>query len=165
MDIDLKQIKELMRAMRQFEMSELEIESDAGRIRLGRPNDNAGMTSNVMMPAYMPGIAGMGTPSSVPPPPDSDRSAAPVSAPADDPNMAYITSPFVGTFYRAPGPDAKNFVEVGDNIKPGQTLCIVEAMKLMNHIESEIGGQIVEVLIENGQVVEYGDRLFKVRKG
>ncbi|MBW2588623.1 MAG: acetyl-CoA carboxylase biotin carboxyl carrier protein [Deltaproteobacteria bacterium] len=90
-------------------------------------------------------------------------STQPSGAPApeeDDSN--YLTTPFVGTFYRAPSPDTDAFVEVGDSIAPGQVLCIVEAMKLMNEIESEVAGTIVEVLVENGKPVEYGDRLFRI---
>ncbi|MDH3817670.1 MAG: acetyl-CoA carboxylase biotin carboxyl carrier protein, partial [Myxococcales bacterium] len=75
---------------------------------------------------------------------------------------SYVTSPFVGTFYRAPSPETDAFVEVGDSIAPGQVLCIVEAMKLMNEIESELAGTIVDVLVENGKPVEYGDRLFRI---
>jgi acetyl-CoA carboxylase biotin carboxyl carrier protein len=74
-----------------------------------------------------------------------------------------ITSPFVGTFYRAASPETANFVEVGSVVKKGQTLCIVEAMKLMNEIESELGGTVVEVLVENGKSVEYGQKLFLIR--
>ena len=79
---------------------------------------------------------------------------------ADDDN--YVTSPFVGTFYRAPSPESESFVQAGDSITPGHVLCIVEAMKLMNEIESEVSGTIAEVLVENGKPVEYGDRLFRI---
>jgi len=82
----------------------------------------------------------------------------------DDPSTHYITSPFVGTFYEAPSPNAEAFVKVGSEIKPGKVLCIVEAMKLMNEIEADVAGTILEVLAENGKSVEYGDRLFKVKK-
>ncbi|MBN8615708.1 MAG: acetyl-CoA carboxylase biotin carboxyl carrier protein, partial [Deltaproteobacteria bacterium] len=93
---------------------------------------------------------------SLPPPPPVPR--------VDDPNVVTITSPFVGTFYRSPSPEAGPFVDVGSDIRPGTVLCIVEAMKLMNEIESEIAGTIVEVVGENGKPVEYGDVLFRVRK-
>jgi acetyl-CoA carboxylase biotin carboxyl carrier protein len=83
----------------------------------------------------------------------------------DDGSVTYITSPFVGTFYRAPSPDAPPFVEVGQKVTPGQVLCIVEAMKLMNEIEAEAAGVIAEVCVENGKPVEFGDRLFKVKAG
>lgn len=82
-----------------------------------------------------------------------------------DGNVSYITSPFVGTFYRSPNPEAAAFVDEGSKIKKGQALCIVEAMKLMNEIESEVEGVIVQILVENGQPVEYGEPLFKIRQG
>jgi acetyl-CoA carboxylase biotin carboxyl carrier protein len=77
-------------------------------------------------------------------------------------NGTYVTTPFVGTFYRAPSPDGDPFVGVGDAIVPGQVLCIVEAMKLMNEIEAEVAGTIVEILGDDGKPVEYGDRLFRI---
>ncbi|HVN67132.1 MAG TPA: acetyl-CoA carboxylase biotin carboxyl carrier protein [Candidatus Sulfotelmatobacter sp.] len=76
-----------------------------------------------------------------------------------------ITSPMVGTFYRAPSPEAPAFVDVGDEVEPGKVVCIVEAMKLFNEIESEVRGKIVKVLVENGKPVEYGQKLFLVKKG
>ncbi|MCU0673003.1 MAG: acetyl-CoA carboxylase biotin carboxyl carrier protein [Myxococcota bacterium] len=91
--------------------------------------------------------------------------SAPVAiapAPAD---VVYVTSPFVGTFYRSSSPGGEPFVKPGSRVEVGQTLCIVEAMKLMNEIEAELAGEILEVLVENGKTVEYGDKLFKVRKG
>jgi acetyl-CoA carboxylase biotin carboxyl carrier protein len=91
--------------------------------------------------------------------------AAPAAAPADEAGIHYITSPIVGTVYRSANPSAPSFVSPGDRVKPGQTLCIVEAMKLMNEIECDVAGEIVKVLVENGQPVEYGERLFAVRVG
>ncbi len=91
-------------------------------------------------------------------------SPAPSASSGSEEGVQYVTSPLVGTFYRAPSPDASHFVEVGTKIRPGQRLCIVEAMKLMNEIESEIEGTIVEILVENGKPVEYGQKLFKVKK-
>ena len=79
-------------------------------------------------------------------------------------NVAYVTSPFVGTFYRSPSPEAPPFVEVGSNIRAGQALCIVEAMKLMNEIEAEFAGTILECLVETGSPVEFGQKLFRVKK-
>ncbi len=83
--------------------------------------------------------------------------------PVEDPGIHPITSPIVGTFYRAPSTNAAPFVQPGDFVKPGQTLCIVEAMKLMNEIECDVAGEVVAVLAENGQPVEYGERLFAIR--
>ncbi|WP_055070772.1 acetyl-CoA carboxylase biotin carboxyl carrier protein [Clostridium massiliamazoniense] len=81
-----------------------------------------------------------------------------------DENLTIITSPMVGTFYEAPGVDLDPFVKVGDSIKEGDTLCIIEAMKLMNELESEINGEIVSIMVKNGEMVEYGKPLFKVRR-
>ena len=90
---------------------------------------------------------------------DRKRASEPVPPPNKDKQWLEITSPMVGTFYRAPAPDEGPFVEIGDRIAPGQTVCIIEAMKLMNEIEAEISGQIVEIAVENGQPVEYGQTL------
>ncbi|MEC7524105.1 MAG: acetyl-CoA carboxylase biotin carboxyl carrier protein [Myxococcota bacterium] len=158
MDIDLKQMRELMRAMKQLGMSELEIEQDGNRLYMRR-GDPAG-PAIAMQPM-------MAAAPSVPPPapaPAAPAAPPPAAEAKDDPNVVYITSPFVGTFYRAPSPDAPTFVEKGQKIAAGDVLCIVEAMKLMNEIESEISGTIVEILVENGKPVEYGDQLFKVQK-
>ena len=81
----------------------------------------------------------------------------------EDPSLTYVRSPMVGTFYRAPEPGAPPFVNVGDRIKPGQVMCIIEAMKLMNEIESECVGEVVEIFVENAQPVQYGDKLFSIR--
>ena len=85
-------------------------------------------------------------------------------AEATDSNLVAVTSPFVGTFYRAPSPEAGNFCEVGSTVKKGQTLCIIEAMKLMNEIECDVAGTVAEILVENGKSVEYGQKLFMIRK-
>ena len=89
--------------------------------------------------------------------------AQPAGESSEDPGIHHITSPIVGTFYRAPSANGSPFVQPGDFVKPGQTLCIVEAMKLMNEIECDVAGEVVAVLVENGQPVEYGERLFAVR--
>ena len=90
---------------------------------------------------------------------DNKRSSEPVPPSSKDKQWLEITSPMVGTFYRAPAPDEPPFVNLGDRIAPGQTVCIIEAMKLMNEIEAEISGEIVEIALENGQPVEYGQTL------
>ncbi|MGA2080514.1 MAG: acetyl-CoA carboxylase biotin carboxyl carrier protein [Holophaga sp.] len=89
--------------------------------------------------------------------------ALPAPERGEDPGVHHITSPIVGTFYRAPSATSAPFVQPGDFVKPGQTLCIVEAMKLMNEIECDVAGEVVAVLVENGQPVEYGERLFAIR--
>jgi acetyl-CoA carboxylase biotin carboxyl carrier protein len=160
MEIDLKQLKELMRSLKQFEITELELEKNGERIKLCRGGEVVAAHASIgqaSAPSFAPAPSALsGSGPSVPPP-------APVAA-VDDASIHYITSPFVGTFYPAPTPGAEPFVKVGSEVKPGQTLCIVEAMKLMNEIEADVGGTILEVLRENGKPVEYGDKLFKVKK-
>jgi len=170
MDIDLKQLKELMRALKQFDVQELTIEREDWKLVLRRGEDadaSSAAAPAIALPPYP-----MAPPSQPPAPPAAAPSAAPAPAPAaaaaaeeDDPNVVFVTSPFVGTFYRAPSPSDPPFVNVGDAIEPGKPLCIVEAMKLMNEIEADVAGTVAEILVENGKPVEYGDRLFKIRKG
>ena len=160
MEIDLKQLKELMRALKQFDIQEVELERGEERIHLRR-----GGSEGVAAPQYAQfpvSIPPLPSHASVPAP-DSAATKTPSEA-ADDPNVAFVTSPFVGTFYRSPSPDASQFVTIGEDVEPGRVLCIVEAMKLMNEIEAEFPCTVLELLVENGKPVEYGDRLFKVRK-
>ncbi len=151
MDIDLKQLKELMRSLKQHDISELEIEKNGERIKLCRSVEHVGHAQVSMMPpAIMASLPG--------------QAPAARAEVEDDASIHYITSPFVGTFYECPSPGSDPFVKPGSEIKAGQSLCIIEAMKLMNEIEADVTGTIVEVLAENGKSVEYGDRLFKVKK-
>jgi acetyl-CoA carboxylase biotin carboxyl carrier protein len=161
MEIDLKQLRELMRSLRQFDVTEVEIEKDGERIYLRR---GAEPVSYGAVAAPPPSMTSMMPTAPLPPPPPTPTKAAAAPVSADDPSLTTITSPFVGTFYRAPSPQAPSFVDVGSEIRPGSVLCIVEAMKLMNEIESEIAGTIVEIVAANGKPVEYGDALFRVRK-
>lgn len=140
MKLDLEQLRELIRLLDEANLTEIEVEHDDDRIRVRR--DPAAIVAAV--------------PQSVAP---TAEGAAAVAA---DEIGVYVTSPFVGTFYRSPSPDSDPFVEVGDEIVVGQVLCIVEAMKLMNEIEAETAGTVVEVLVENGKPVEYGDKLFRI---
>ncbi len=154
MDIDLKQLKELMRSLKQFDISELEIEKNGERIKLARGGaEHSHHTSMSMMPSAI--VASI---------PGNAPAHVKGEAIEDDASIHYITSPFVGTFYESPSPDSDPFVKVGSEIKTGQGLCIIEAMKLMNEIEADVSGTILEIIGENGKSVEYGDRLFKVKK-
>ena len=143
----MRQLRELMRALRQFDLSEIEIRQGDQRIAVRR--------SPTRMVAAEPATR---------PAPEHPHAAAPSAAAAEEVGMVFITSPFVGTFYRAPAPEAPPFTDVGQSIGLGQVVCIVEAMKLMNEIETEVAGKVVEVLVENGKPVEYGQRLFKIQK-
>jgi acetyl-CoA carboxylase biotin carboxyl carrier protein len=160
MEIDLEQLKALARALRRYDLTKIEIKSGEQTITLERALTAAAG------PAAMPSVFPMATGGREP----ADGAFDPVGRPSlppppsDDPHLIEVTSPLVGTFYRAPSPTARSFVEVGTPVKKGQVLCIVEAMKLMNEIESDIDGTVAEILVENGKPVEFGERLFKIRK-
>lgn len=140
-----------MKAMDDHGLSELELERADERIVLRRGPGGA-----------IPMVAG--TPSYAPPPMSVPPAAAPSGGEEEAVEGEYVTSPFVGTFYRAPNPGSPPFVKEGASFEGGQTLCIVEAMKLMNEIEAEFSGKILEILVENGKPVEYGDKLFRVSR-
>jgi acetyl-CoA carboxylase biotin carboxyl carrier protein len=153
-NIDLKQLEGLLKVLEERDISEFEFEDEKVRVHLKR-----GQPAQVLAPPFHYAVSPhSGDALSVPP------SGMDAAAKQSEGNVAYVTSPFVGTFYRSPSPDAPPFVDVGSNIRPGQALCIVEAMKLMNEIEAEFAGSILECLAETGSPVEFGQRLFKVKK-
>ena len=160
-----ERVDALAEVLRRHDLSEVEVEEAGVRIYLRRGGAAepvfAAAThapTPIAVPVHAPAAA-TSAPAAAPP------AAAAPSTDTSDGNVAYVTSPFVGTFYRSPSPDTAPFVDVGTRIKKGQVLCIVEAMKLMNEIESEIEGSIVQILVENGQAVEYGEPLFKIKVG
>jgi acetyl-CoA carboxylase biotin carboxyl carrier protein len=140
--VDLETVRELARIIGEFGLTEVEADP-SGHVRVRRELGGAG-GAHVALPG--------GLPIALAPPPLVD--GAPEAG-------TFITSPFVGTFYRAPSPETASFVEVGQNVRKGQVVCIVEAMKLMNEIESESDGKIAEILAKNGEHVEYGQRLIR----
>ena len=153
MQISLEQLKSLLETLEKGDVSEFEYEDEQLKLRLA-----LGKKASVVHAApvaYAPAAAA----------PAAGAAPAQPKSNEDDANAVFITSPFVGTFYRAPGPEAANFVEVGSSVKQGQTLCIIEAMKLMNEIESDAAGTITEILVDNGKSVEFGQKLFKLKKG
>jgi acetyl-CoA carboxylase biotin carboxyl carrier protein len=152
---ELRQVRELAKILNQNELAEIEFENAGIRVRLRREVASA---STVLAPATV--IATPLTAPSPAPAKPAEGTAAPPAPHVED--GALITSPFVGTFYRSPSPDAQSFVDRGQRIKKGQVLCIVEAMKLMNEIESDVDGVILDILAENGQPVEYGEPLFRI---
>jgi len=152
----------LAEVLRRHDLSELEVEEGGVRIYVRR----GGVAEPVFTATHAPApIAHPVHTPAAPSAPSAGGGAPASSTDTSDGNVAYVTSPFVGTFYRSPSPDTAPFVDVGTRIKKGQVLCIVEAMKLMNEIESEIEGSIVQILVENGQAVEYGEPLFKIKVG
>ena len=150
----LADIRALAKVLNEYDLSGLELEQGGERIHLTRQRNGAAQP--VQQPMYMP--APKAVSADTPPTP---RSEPGTTENADDGSLL-VTSPFVGTFYRASSPDAKPFVEAGGAVGKGQVLCIVEAMKLMNEIETEVECKILEVLVQNGAVVEYGQPLFRV---
>jgi acetyl-CoA carboxylase biotin carboxyl carrier protein len=153
MQISLEQLKILLETLEKGDVSEFEYEDETLKLRLA-----LGKKAAPVVHAAPPVMAApAATPASI--------AAAAKAIDDADPSVVFITSPFVGTFYRAPSPDVANFCEVGSSVKQGQTLCIIEAMKLMNEIESDAAGTILDILVENGKSVEFGQKLFKLKKG
>jgi len=152
--MDLRKLKTLIELVETSGIAELEIQEGEERVRITRALAPAAHTVMMHAPAGSPPHAAT-VAAGVPAP------AAPVEAPVpEEPSGHVVKSPMVGTFYRAASPGAKAFVDVGDTVREGDTLCIVEAMKLMNEIEADASGVIKAVLVENGQPVEFGQPLF-----
>ena len=166
--MDLNHVKELLNLVREHELSEFEIEHEGFRLKVrkdgtgthaGVPHAaNASAAPVALAPAAAPttGVVAQAPSAPAPVVPASDAAESEIE-------LAVVKSPIVGTFYRAPEPGAASFVEVGTPVKKGQVLCIIEAMKLMNEIDSEYDGEIVNIYVENGQPVQYGERLFAIR--
>jgi acetyl-CoA carboxylase biotin carboxyl carrier protein len=149
--MDLRKLKTLIDLVAESGIAELEVTEGEDKVRIAKfspaPAAPASSTTLMMAPtASAPAAAAAAAP------------AAPVPEP--EPTGHAVKSPMVGTFYRSPSPGAASFVELGQAVKPGDTLCIIEAMKLLNEIEAEVGGVVKEILVENGQPVEYGQPLF-----
>ena len=160
--MNLKEIKELIELMTEKDISELELERAGVRLRISRvrrATAEAGVPASAL-PAEAPAVAA--NPAAfAPAPAPAVPPAAPPAEPREDLHM--VKSPIVGTFYEAPAPGAPPFVKVGDPVQPGKVLCIIEAMKLMNEIESDVAGEILKRFVENAQPVEYGEALFAIR--
>ena len=159
--MDLDQIKQILDLVREHELSEFEIEHDGLRLKIRKD----GLGAHLVTPQAVPAMP------SAPAAPAAPAQAASASAAATsvtdigdaEIELAVVKSPIVGTFYRSSEPSSPSFVEIGSSVKKGDVLCIIEAMKLMNEIDSEYEGEIVNVYVENGQPVQYGERLFAIR--
>jgi len=159
--MDLDEIKQILDMMRQHDLAEFELERDNVKIRL-RKNSAGGWNGALPPMPPMPYVAAPAAPPTASG--DGSTPAAPILAPAnEDIDLAIVKSPIVGTFYRSAEPGAPPFTDVGQTVKKGQVLCIIEAMKLMNEINAECDGEIVKVYVENGQAVHYGERLFAIK--
>ena len=163
--MNIKEIKELVKMLDGTDISELTFESEGNKVVIkkgvsGVPHISPQVGS--MMPYPMPSLPAV-VPSVIP----ANAPAAPAAESKGEglgPNQILIVAPMVGTFYRAPAPDVDPYVQIGQIIEAGKVVCIIEAMKLMNEIESEYRGKIVEVLVENAHPVEYGQPLFVIEK-
>jgi acetyl-CoA carboxylase biotin carboxyl carrier protein len=149
--MEMDELKALIEFMNENGLAELEVEQEGKKIRLVK--FGGGVREIAAMPAYIPAMPGM---------PGAPAAAPQQAVTAPPTNIAEVKAPMVGTFYRSPSPDSDPFVEVGAQINHDTTVCIIEAMKVMNEIHAEVSGKILEVLVENGQPVEYGQPLFKV---
>jgi acetyl-CoA carboxylase biotin carboxyl carrier protein len=162
--MNLKEIKELVDLITEKGISEFELERAGVRLKIIRPTDGTRAAPAVThVSESRPSVA----PEAPPPPPVVRTPAPPLPAAAapQSEDLHVVRSPMVGTFYSAPGQGAPPFVQTGDRIEVGQVLCIIEAMKLMNEIESEIAGEVLRCYVETGQPVEYGEPLFDLRPG
>ena len=153
--MNIIELRRLIKLMEASNLCELEIEEGGMRVRIAKNAQGNGATPVFPYFASAPGMAPAATASAV------DMAKPAVSAPTAS-NLIEVSSPMVGTFYRAPAPEAPSYVQVGDIVRPGQVLCIIEAMKLMNEIEAEKAGRVVEILVENAQPVEFGQTLFRI---
>jgi acetyl-CoA carboxylase biotin carboxyl carrier protein len=151
------EIKELMEYIAASSFVEFELEREGFKIKLVKRSALTNGAAGSASPAAQAVLGAAVT--------QAAEAPAPRPAVVASPDVHLVKSPIVGTFYRAGSPTARSFAEVGDRVKKGQVLCIIEAMKLMNEIESDCDGGILEVLVANGQPVEYGEPLFKIRKG
>ena len=147
--MDLRKLKTLIELVESSGIGELEIQEGEERVRITRAGPVPHPPAPAQAVAASPGVPAPGP------------AAAP--APPPEPEGHVVKSPMVGTFYRSASPGAKPFVDVGDSVQQGDTLCIIEAMKLMNEIESEYAGEVVKIYVENGQPVQYGERLFAIK--
>jgi acetyl-CoA carboxylase biotin carboxyl carrier protein len=154
--MDIRKIKKLIELLEESGLAEIEITEGEESVRIARATQGSPMVTHYAA-APAPAAAAMPAPAAAPA--QSAAVAQPAPAPRDE-NL--VTAPMVGTFYASPAPGAKSFVEVGQEVRVGQVLCIIEAMKMMNQIESERAGRVVAVLAKNGEPVEFGQPLFAI---
>jgi len=158
--MNIKEIKELIEVVSQHGITDLEVERSGVKVRIRKEGQP------VVVSSGGPAHSTYAFPTGYPPAatPTAANANVPV-APSEneDEGLLHVRSPIVGTFYRAPNPDAEPFVKAGDRVEPGRVLCIIEAMKLMNEIEAEVSGELVKIYVENGEPVEFGQALFGIR--
>ena len=155
--MDIKELKEIIKLMKDNKLTELEVEQDGTKIKLKRGN-NVKINKSQELPVMQQ--YQVAPPSIAQTPPVLEKPKEDI----DDPNVVIVKSPMVGTFYSSPAPNASAFVSVGQDIKLDDTICIVEAMKIMNEIKTEVAGKVIEILVENGQAVEFDQPIMKIKK-
>ena len=160
--MNLKELKEIFRLVEKTDFNEVEIVRENWRVRIERSKNSQSLIQTIPVNSGMPvgtmHVSSEGLPSTA-----GVSTAATNEAEATEKQSGqFVTSPFVGTFYTAPSPEAELYAQVGQSVKKGQTLCIIEAMKLMNEIEAECDGKIAEIYPSNGQAVEFGEKLFRI---
>jgi acetyl-CoA carboxylase biotin carboxyl carrier protein len=160
--LDLKELKEILQILEEKDIAEFELEEEGMKLRIRKAppaSANHASAPAPLVATFLPSAGAAPGPSAVP----AATAAGPTAIEPAEAGLTIVKSPIVGTFYRTPDPNAPPFVEVGDRIRVGQVLCIIEAMKLMNEIEAEVAGEVVKIHRETGQPVQYGDPLFTVR--
>jgi len=166
--VNMNELRELVGLITDNGLTLLELEREGFRVKIGRgpfyEETAASAAAQKQIAsggsAATPGAAVQSVPSYVPPHPGAQAE----EAASEDQDLHIITSPIVGTFYRAPSPTAESFVRIGSNVEPASVVCIIEAMKLMNEIQAETTGEVVKIYVENGQAVEYGQPLFGIKQ-
>jgi acetyl-CoA carboxylase biotin carboxyl carrier protein len=159
--LDLKQIKQIIDLMKRSELSEFAVEEEGFKLKIRRGHNGLPVVSS----SHSASLPQASESTSAPAQAGGSPTASNPSAPEEEPGVAFIKSPMVGTFYRAASPESKPFVEPGAKVVENTVVCIIEAMKIMNEIQAEAKGTILEILVESGQPVEYGQRLFKIKQG
>jgi acetyl-CoA carboxylase biotin carboxyl carrier protein len=153
----IEEVRRLIRLVEESNIGELEVWKWWGRVRIRKTASGQGVVMASEVEPRLVDPSPVSTPAPPAPPP-------PVPEPEVEAGLVPIQSPMVGTFYRAPAPDAEPYVQAGQSVEPGQTVCIIEAMKLMNEIQSEVRGRIHKILVDNAQPVEFGQTLFLVKE-
>jgi acetyl-CoA carboxylase biotin carboxyl carrier protein len=163
MKMDLNYLKKLIKMLDTSELAEIEIEEEGTKIRLSKPRPKISQNiPTVQLPNYFEqNLATTRQSNSVKSEQNKEERKEDITT---SENIVEVHSPMVGTFYKSPSPDADPYVKIGSEVNPGSTICIIEAMKLMNEIESEVSGKVVKILVENGQAVEFDQVLFLIEK-
>jgi len=155
--LDIKEIKAIVDLMKRSSLTEFQLEEKDLKLKICRKGEEIQQVIQAATPAPFP----MHTPAPVAVPPQNTPPAEPAPAPVDESKL--IKSPMVGTFYEAPSPDSPPFISEGDSVTEGTVVCIIEAMKVMNEITADVKGKIAEILVENGDNIEYGQPLFRIK--